>query len=73
MLKSTEDRRVARSMLTGAVLLIAQLGAYKIRELVGTGQENDLNRVTPRTRGTVAQFQEALREASPISILKSVK
>ena len=60
-------------MLTGAVLLIAQLGAYKIRELVGTGQENDLNSIMPRTRGSIAQFQEALREASPISILKSVK
>ena len=60
-------------MLTGAVLLIAQLGAYKIRELVGTGQVTDLNSVTPRTRGTIAQLQEALHEASPISILKSVK
>ena len=60
-------------MLIGAVLLIAQLGAYKIRELVGTGETNDLNSIPPSTRGTIAQFQEALCASSPISILKAAK
>ena len=71
--KSVKDRRIARSMLIGSVLLIAQLGALSIRKCLSSGENDALKKVAPSTRGTLAQLQEAASGASPISILQLLK
>ena len=72
-LKSINDRRTARSMLIGAVLLVAQLGAYKIRSLLTAGENEILQGVPRKTRGTLGHLREALSRASPLAILKETK
>ena len=60
-------------MLTGSVLLIAQLGALKIRTLLSSGEQNALKKVAPATKVTFEQIQQVASSASPISVLQAVK
>ena len=72
-LKSLKDRRLARSMLMGAVLMITQVGAHNIRTLLMSGESDALKNVPPDTKGTIADFQEVLSKSSPMSILLATK
>ena len=63
-MKSLRDRRIARSMLREAILLIAQIGAHKIKTLCMSGESNALKNIRPNTKGTIADFQEVLSKAS---------
>ena len=68
-----KKRRVAKSMLLEAVLLLAQRGAHEIRSLIISGQDEVLKDMPLNTRGTAAEFCEVLAEASPLGVLKLVK
>ena len=71
--KSAKNRQIVRSMLIGSVLLIAQLGALKIRRLLSSGENDNLKKAAPTTRGTLAQLQEAARSSAPTTILQALK
>ena len=68
-----KKRPIARAMLLGAVLLVAQLGAHEIRSLISSGQDEALKEMPLNTRGTAAEFCEVLAKASPLGILKLAK
>ena len=72
--KSLKNRRVARSMLAGAVLLVAQLGAHEIRKLLSSStEENSLLKLLKEARKPVAEARETEAKASPLEVLKIVK
>ena len=55
--KGLNQRREARSMLIGAVLLVAQIGAHDIGSMLNSGDSRILKNIMYHTRrGTAAQF-----------------
>ena len=64
---------MARSLLIGGVLLIAQLGAHELRSLLSTGQKEVLKGVRRDARGNAGQLCEKLAKASPLEILDFIK
>ena len=68
-MKNIGDRRRARAMLIGAVLLTAQLGFQDIRGEMREGDRSILDQMRPDQYGTVTQFKKALREAPLLQIL----
>ena len=69
-----KKRRIARAMLLGVVLLVAQLGAHEIRSLISSGQDEALKEIPVNPRGT-ADSCRVLRGIgkSPLGILKLAK
>ena len=61
-----KQRRLARSMLTAAVLMVAQVGAHQLRTIFSSGKSGSLNSIRPDSVGTAAYFTKALGKA-PLS------
>ena len=66
------NRRRARAMLIGSVLLTGQLGLQDIRRELSKGDRNILDNMRPDQYGTVTQFKKALREAPVLQILEFI-
>ena len=56
-------RRQAPAMLIGGVLLVAQLGAHRIRSLLSDGKQGILDNIRSSSVGTAAHFMKALGQA----------
>ena len=70
---SLKKRRVARAMLSGAVLLVAQLGAHEVRSLLSSGQEDVLKDQGIGSRRLTSASLKNMAKASPLEMLKFVK
>ena len=66
------QRRQARAMLIGGVLLVAQLGAHRIRSLLADGKKGVLDDIRPSSVGTAAHFTKALGQAPMLEVMKFV-
>ena len=62
------DRRRARAMLIGSVLLTGQLGLQDNRRELSMGDRSILDEMLPDQYGTVTQFKKALRKAPLLQI-----
>ena len=60
-------------MLREAILLLAQIGAHRIKTLCMSGESNALKNIRPNTKGIIADFQEVLSKASAFWILHATK
>ena len=71
--KDVGQRREARAMLIGAVLLIAQLGAHDIRSRLSQGTPGLLKEILydPR-RGTALQFIKLLSQAPMLEVMEVI-
>ena len=71
--KGLSQRREARAMLIGAVLLIAQIGAHDIRSRLNAGKSGMLKEVMYDTRrGTAAQFVKFLSQAPMLEVMELI-
>ena len=68
--KSSKEKRQARTMLAAAPLLVAQIGAQELRNLMMDGEPAVLQKMRLSSWGTAAQFLKALGKASPMDILR---
>ena len=68
--KNLKQRRSARSMLLGAVLLVAQMGAHQLRHLLTSGKSGMLNGMALHATGSAAYFKKALQQAPMIEVLQ---
>ena len=57
-------------MLAAAPLLVSQLGAQELRNLMMDGEPAVLQNIRLSSRGTAAQFLKALSKAAPMDILR---
>ena len=71
--KEVGQRRDARAMLIGAVLLIAQIGAHDIRSRLSQGKPGLLKDIPydPR-RGTALQFIKLLSQAPMLEVMEVI-
>ena len=69
-LQSMQERSMARSMLAGAPLMVAQMGAQKLRRKMLEGDPGVLRNLQLNTPTTLAQVLEKFRKAPPLDILK---
>ena len=58
---------------TGAVLLVAQLGAFEIRSLLCSGEGDALKQVPLKERGLTEECRKVLAAAAPLEVLKAIK
>ena len=70
--KNPRDRRIARGMLIGSALFVAQIGAHNIRKMLTDGDKSTLAEMRPDSRGTAAQFMKALAKAPVLKIIEHV-
>ena len=56
-------------MLLGAVLLVAQLGAYQQRQLLTSGKTGVLKDIRLSAVGTAGHFKNALQQAPLIEVI----
>ena len=68
--KDVHQRRLARAMLTGAVVLTAQIGAHRVRTLLTSGDEDVIANIRRDDYGTAGQFAKALARAPVVEVLK---
>ena len=59
--------------MLGAVLLVAQLGAFEIRSLLCSGEGDALKQVPLKERGLTEECRKVLAAAAPLEILKAIK
>ena len=57
-------------MLAAAPLLVSQLGAQELRNLMMDGDPQVLRNIRLGSRGTAAQFLKALGRAAPMDVLR---
>ena len=69
-LQTLEKRRLARSMLAGAPLFPTQLGAYKIRKLLSSG--DDLISFDLAAVGTAGQSIKTLGKITTLNVLRII-
>ena len=67
-----QQRRLARSQIMGAVLVVAQVGAQNIRKLLSAGKVGEPSDLRCETRGTAGQFAKALAQAPVLEVLRFV-
>ena len=71
--KEVGQRREARAMLIGAVLLIAQIGAHDIRSRLSEGKPGLLKDILYDTRrGTALQFMKLLSQAPMLEVMEAI-
>ena len=71
--KGLNQRREARSMLIGAVLLVAQIGAHDIRSSLNSGSSEILENIMYDTRrGTATQFIKLLAQAPMLEVMELI-
>ena len=71
--KTLSQRREARAMLIGAVLLVAQIGAHDVRSKLNTGKPGTLkNLIYDTRRGTAAQFVKMLAKAPMLEVMELI-
>ena len=68
--QSLSQRRLARSMFLGSVLLVAQLGAHRIRTMLSKGKSGVLKNLRPEAHGTMLYFKKVLQEAPLIEVVQ---
>ena len=68
--QNLNQRRLARSMFLGAVLLVTQLGAHQIRTMLTKGKSGVLKNLRPDAHGTTLYFKKMLQEAPLIEVLQ---
>ena len=59
--------------MLGAVLLVAQLGAFEIRSLLCSGEGDALQEVPVKQSGLTEECRKVLAAAAPLDILKAIK
>ena len=64
-------RRLARSMLVGAPILLAQLATHSVQEVFANGEES-IQGFDMATKGTAKQFMPMLSKASPLAVLRLI-
>ena len=69
-MKSITERNKARSMLAGAPLMVAQLGAIDLRKKLTTGNTEIIPGLNLEASSTMRQLLEQLKHAPPLAILK---
>jgi hypothetical protein len=68
-LKSRQEKNVARSMLVGAPLMVAQKGAQTLRKKMIEGDSQILQNLQMDTPTTLAQVLDQLKAVPPLAIL----
>ena len=68
--QSLDRRRQARSMLSGASLFVAQIGAQAIRKQLTTGDDDVFSEINLATVGTAGQFIKMIGKMSALGVLK---
>ena len=68
--KSIKERRVMRSQLVGAPLMVAQTGLQSIVKLLSGGDDRVVDRLHLGDRLTVAEVLKSLSAAPPLTIMK---
>ena len=68
--KSVKERRIVRSQLVGAPLIVAQSGLQSIVKLLSGGDDRVVDRLHLGDRLTVAEVLKSLSAAPPLTIMK---
>ena len=70
--QTIRQRRLARSMLIGAPVLLAQVDINEVLESLSVGSDNAVTNLNMETRGTAGQLIQRLSLESPQAILRLV-